>query len=568
MSEVLPTPVPAQGQGIIGGNMLGALTDPAGGTPLERIKAFTAQPAVKKTIPFFIGVAALGGAALTWSLLATGPQRTLYSQLDDGERASVVAALDKAAIPYRIDNQTGALTVNESDLYKARMTVAQDGALATPDSGQDMLNNLPIGASRTLEGERLRAAKERELMLTIAEIDGVESVRVHLAQGEKSAFIRDNSPPTASVMLKLARGRQLSDNQVTAITNLVAGSIPGLSVDQVKVIDQHGRLLTAHSGNGDSDRLELQARMEEKLRSQLSSLLTPMIGEGNFSTQIQVDLDMDQVTSARESYEKQGALRSETEQKSESSAAGAAVGVPGTLSNTPPPQTTAQPGAPGQATVQQGATPGAPAAPPPQVNGESSATRNYELGREVAVSNTAPGKLKRLSVAVALSADAMKGGKAGDTDQIKQLVSAAIGADPARGDQVAVVVRKFDKADDAGVPFYETSWFADVLRYGVGLVGVLLVLLLGVRPLIKAFRPDRPGKAAADDNADGAEDGPSLAALGTPPVGAAARHDPAIDPAMLSQQVSLAQRMVEEQPESAVIALRKMLQANGMEPAR
>lgn len=563
MSEVLPTPVAA-------GSMLGALTDPNAGTPLERLKSFGAQPAVKKTIPWFIGAAALGGVALTWSMLSSGTQRTLYSQLDDGERASVVAALDKAAIAYKIDNSTGAITVNEGDLYKARMTVAQDGALATPDSGDDMLNNLPIGASRTLEGERLRGAKERELMLTIAEIDGVESVRVHLAQGEKSAFIRDNAPPSASVMVRLARGRQLSDNQVAAITNLVASSVPGLSVDQVKVIDQHGRLLTQHNGgDADSDRLELQTRMEEKLRNQLSSLLTPMIGEGNFSSQIQVELDMDQVTSARESYEKQGALRSETQQQSQSvSTAGGAQGVPGVLSNTPPPATTAQPGAPGQATVQQGAAaPGAAPAAAPQANGESSATRNYELGREVAVSNTTPGKLKRVSVAVALSAEAMKGGKAGDADQIKQLVSAAIGADPARGDQVAVVVRKFDKVAEEGVPFYEASWFADVLRYGVGLLGVLLVLLLGVRPLIKAFRPDKSAPAAAAEDGE-APDGPSLSGLGTPPIPAMAGSSMPHDPEMLNKQVSLAQRMVEEQPESAVIALRKMLQANTMEPAR
>lgn len=562
MSEVLPTPVAA-------GSMLGALTDPGAGTPLERLKSFTAQPAIKKTIPWFIGAAALGGVALTWSMLSSGTQRTLYSQLDDSERASVVAALDKAAIAYKIDNSTGAITVGEGDLYKARMTVAQDGALATPDSGDDMLNNLPIGASRTLEGERLRGAKERELMLTIAEIDGVESVRVHLAQGEKSAFIRDNAPPSASVMVRLARGRQLSDNQVAAITNLVASSVPGLSVDQVKVVDQHGRLLTQHAGNADSDRFELQTRMEEKLRGQLSSLLTPMIGEGNFSSQIQVELDMDQITSARESYEKQGALRSETQQQSQStSTAGAAQGVPGVLSNTPPPATTAQPGAPGQATVQQGAgAPGAAPAGAPQASGESSATRNYELGREVAVSNTTPGKLKRLSVAVALSAEAMKGGKAGDADQIKQLVSAAIGADPARGDQVAVVVRKFDKVADEDVPFYEASWFADVLRYGVGLLGVLLVLLLGVRPLIKAFRPDKSAPVEGGRESDAA-DGPSLSGLGTPPIPAMAGSIASNDPEMLSKQVSLAQRMVEEQPESAVIALRKMLQTNTMEPAR
>ena len=165
---------------------------------------------------------------------------------------------------------------------------------------------------RSLEGERLLAARERELELTIMQIDGVEAVRVHLAEPEKSVFVRDNAAPTASVMVKLARGRQLADSQVSAIVNLVAGSVPSLVVDAVKVIDQHGRLLSS-AKDGDTDRLDLQSRMEEKLRTQVSQLLTPMLGEGNFSSEIQVDLDMDQLTSARESYDKQGVVRSETQ---------------------------------------------------------------------------------------------------------------------------------------------------------------------------------------------------------------------------------------------------------------
>src|SRR5690606_4613269 len=116
-------------------------------------------------------------------------------------------------------------TVNEEDVYRARMTVAADGGLATPQSGIELLDSLPLGASRTMEGERLRAARERELMLTIKEIDGVQGVRVHLAEPEQSVFVRETSPPSASVMLRLANGRQLNESQVTAIANLVANSV-------------------------------------------------------------------------------------------------------------------------------------------------------------------------------------------------------------------------------------------------------------------------------------------------------------------------------------------------------
>ena len=522
------------------GSLLTPLTDPAGGSAAARLRTFAGQAGVRRMLPWVLGVAAIGGAALTWSALAPSPQRTLYSQLADNERAGVVEALDKAGITYSIDNQSGTLSVAEGDFYRARMLVAANGALATPESGSQMLDKLPMGASRTMEGERMRAARERDLVLTIGEIDGVEAVRVHLAEAEKSVFVRDDSPPTASVMLRLAQGRQLSDGQVGAIVNLVAAAVPSLSPDAVRVVDQHGRLLTDRQTK-DDDRLELQARLEEKLRRQVSQLLTPMLGEGNFTSEIQVDLDMDQITSARESYDKDGVVRSETQQSS-STVGATASGVPGALSNTPPPAATATPGPPaGTAAAAPGAaTPG----------GEASTSRTYELGREVAVANSAPGKLKRLSVAVAISGKALKN-KNADIEQIKQLVSAAVGLDAKRGDQVAVMARDFSPVDEATLPFYETAWFASVLRNVGALVGLLLVLLLGVRPLIKALRRPDAGTGAAGGNPDGAP--------GSGEAGQQADFSRPIDPARLSQQVGFAQQLVADKPENAVAALRQML---------
>lgn len=545
------------------------LTDPAGGSMMARAGAFIGQPPVRRALPWFAGVSAAGLTALLYMTMAPAPQRVLYSDLSDSERAQVVAALDKASIAYSIDNSTGAVSVGENDLYKARMVAASDGAIATPETGPQMLDKLPMGASRTLEGERLLAARERELELTIMQIDGVEAVRVHLAEPEKSVFVRDNAAPTASVMVKLARGRQLADSQVSAIVNLVAGSVPSLSVDAVKVIDQHGRLLSSGK-DGDTDRLDLQSRMEEKLRTQVSQLLTPMLGEGNFSSEIQVELDMDQLTSARESYDKQGVVRSETQSASQGGGAAAAVGVPGVLSNTPPPPTTAQPGAPG-AQPTPAPTPSPSATP---ATGESSSARTYELGREVAVTNQTPGKIKRLSVAVALSGAIMAKAKPAEIDQIKQLVAAAVGADTARGDQVAVVVRSFSPVAVTPPAFYETPWFAMVVRNVVALIAVLLTLLLGVRPLIKALKRD-PAPPVVTDTKEAAENEAGEATEidengEEVPVRRRRKKiqqiepiiDPEtgeIDPDALSRQVGVAQRIVVEQPDSALNALRQLL---------
>jgi flagellar M-ring protein FliF len=536
-----------------GGSLLSPLTDPAGGPALNRVGAFLKQNAVRRTLPWFGGMAGIGMMALAWATLAPQPQRMLYSQLDDSERAKVVSSLDKAGIKYAIDNQTGALTVGEDDLYKAKMLVASDGALAAPEADSSSLQNMPLGASRAVEGDRLRASHEHDLTLSIMEIDGVEAVRVHLAEAEKSVFVRDNVAPTASVMVRLARGRQLSDSQVAAIVNLVAGSVPGLSPDAVRVVDQHGQLLTQRA-TGSSERFEMQGRLEDKLRAQLDQLLTPMVGQGNYSSEVQVDLDMDQVTSARESYDKNGVLRTETQAQSQSAGGPAAgAGVPGITSNTPTPAATASPGPPQGTANAAGPNPAASGAAP--TSGESSATRTYELGREVAVSNGTPGKIRRLSVAVALSADALKKTKAQDVEQIKQLVSAAVGADPARGDQVAVVLRAFQPTEVATVPMWQQAWFMSFARIGAALLGVLLVLLLGVRPLIKALKRT-PAEAGADNEAAEDEDGNPAPARAAPNRTAL---PPPVDAAALGEQVGLARRIVSQQPDDAVMALREML---------
>lgn len=516
------------------------LTPPA--SPLERLRGLAGQPALRRAAPWLVGVAALGLAALAWAIIATPPQRQLFAQLGDAERAGVVNALEGAGIAYTIDNATGALSVAEDELYRARMIVAADGALATPDAAAS-LDSLPLGASRTLEGARLQAARQRELELTIREIQGVESVRVHLAEANKSAFVREDSPPTASVMVRMARGRSLSDGQVAAIVNLVAASVPGMSPDAVRVVDQAGRLLSDPASGKDNDRIELQTRLETKLRGQVDQLLTPILGAGQFSSEIQVELDMDEVTSARETYEKDGALRSESQAQSQGSAAPVG-GVPGVLANTPPPATTLQPGAP-QPTVP-------PAGGAPVATGESSSTRTYELGREVAVSSATPGKVKRLSVAVAISAEAMKKqGRPADLEALKALISAAVGADAQRGDQVAVLARPFEPVIDTPVPFYEAPWFPLALRAGLGLLAVLLILFLVVRPAMKALkREPRAAEPAAPGDPD----------LPAPADAADAQSAPAADDsALLGKQVELAQRLVEEKPEDALVALRRML---------
>jgi len=521
-----------------------------GGDWRSRLAQITNQPAFRRALPAIIGVGAIAMVATLYLAIAQGPQRILYSSLSDGERAKVVDTLESGGIGYTIDSGTGMVTVAEDDVYRARMMVASDAGLAAPQGASDMLDSIPLGSSRTLEGERLKMARERELMLTIREIDGIEGVRVHLATPERSVFVRDANAPTASVMVRLVSGRSLSQSQVEAIVNLVSGSVPGLTSDAVRVVDQNGRLLSSERETA-LDGLTLQREFEAKLREQVSSLLLPLLGEGNFSSQVQVELDQNEITSARESYEPDGVVRSESERSSTRAAGTGPGGIPGVTANTPPPDAELVDGAPEPGAVE--GEEGEAATTPTDT--ETSFQRNYELGREVAVTAVRPGGLVKLSVAVAVSEAALEAAAPLTAEQVQDLVSAAVGASDNRGDQVQVVVSAFESTEIEPLAFHEQPWFAMAVRYGAALLAVLLVLMLAVRPILKGLRGAK-GKGETEGEGTGTLTDESGAPIVlTPSLDVSGK--PTSD---LPQQVELARRLAASQPERAVEALQRMLE--------
>jgi len=473
--------------------------------PFLQIKGVLAQPAVRKSLPMALMVALIGAAALAWMALSTPTQKTLFAGLPDSDKAAVTSALTQAGIKSRIDEGTNSLTVNEEDYSKARMLLAGQGLPKAAPGGYAILDQLPMGVSRAVEGERLRQARETELARSIEDIDAVAEARVHLAVPEASVFVRDNASPSASVVLKLQGGRSLSDAQVQSIINLVASSVPGMKPESVTVVDQLGALLSkpgGADGTGSDQRLDVQRKVEGKYRTQLIQLLTPLVGAGNFTAEVQADINLDETQATRESYEKQGALRAEAGNWVGDLKTGTAPGgIPGALSNTPPPASTlsapqpanGNPGTPAPQPVAGGA------APDPAKQSDTF-QRAYDLGREVSVTRATPGSIKRLSVAVLLR-DPDKGPKRTqmEINQVTDLVKSAVGFDQSRQDNVTVISRKFatDADATAGPAWYDNAWLPVVARNATALVIALLVLFLGVRPLIKGMTKKREEEAAA-----------------------------------------------------------------------
>jgi flagellar M-ring protein FliF len=489
--------------------------------PLLQIKGVLAQPAVRRSLPMAMLVALIGAAALAWMSLSTPTQKTLFTGLTDADKQAVTSALTQANITSHIDDGTGALTVDEDQFSKARMLLAGQGLPKQAPGGYAILDQLPMGVSRAVEGERLRQARETELARSIEDIDAVAEARVHLATPEASVFVRDNASPSASVVVKLQGGRALSQSQVQSIINLVASSVPGMKPESVTIVDQMGALLSkpgagGADANGDA-RLEMQRKTEDKVRQQLVQLLTPLVGSGNFTAEVQADINLDETQATRESYDKAGALRAETGNWVGNLAGGPATpgGIPGALSNTPPPASQLQ--APQAANGASGMPEPAPvaggAAPNPNKQSDSF-QRAYDLGKEVSVTRQTPGSVKRLSVAVLLRDPDKSRRTAMEITQITDLVKSAVGFDQARQDQVTVISRKFadTSAEAAGPAWYDNAWLPVLARNATAIIIALLVLLLGVRPLAKGLMKKRedatpalpaPDAAIGGENAEG-----------------------------------------------------------------
>src|SRR6056297_3051631 len=367
-----------------------------------------------------------------------------------------------------------------------------------------------FGTSRMVENARYHHALEGELGRSIRTLNGVESARVHLALPKPTVFLRDRATPTASVLINLHPGRKLDESQVAGIVHLVASSVPDLDAEKVTVVDQRGRLLTSpqdHAGAGVTGRdLDYVQRLEETYVRRITELLAPVLGMDGFRAQVAAAVDFTLVESTEESFDPNSTvLRSEQVSEDLNNPASATGGIPGALSNQPPPAGVAVPA--GQGAV--AAAPGGVLDPAPPQNTSRRSTRNFEMDRTVRHTKQAPTSLQRLSVAVVVEhrpASADPGAERiplpeAELARIEGLVREAVGFDATRGDSVNVVSTSFMPQAELepvdAMPLWREPWVADVVKQGLLALLALIIVPLVLRPMLKnlSVQPVRRAQA-------------------------------------------------------------------------
>jgi flagellar M-ring protein FliF len=458
-------------------------------TPQERGKALQLNQRLQdnpifRQLAVMFGIAAsvaIGVAVVLWS--QTPSYTLLYGNLSQKDAIEIVQALQQVGIEYQVDHTSGAVMVPSADLQDARMKLAGQGLPHSDSIGFEILQQEPsLGTSRLVENARYQRAIEGELARSIMTLNNVASARVHLATPKQSVFIRRRKAPSASVVVKLYSGRTLQEEQVEAITHLVASSVPELDASKVTVVDHKGRLLSgrdsSHQMQLTTSQFEYTKELEDHFKQRVEEILAPLLGADNLRAEVTAEVDFTITEQTQENFNPDiSVLRSE-QVNEQQNRLDQIQGVPGALSNQPP----AAGVAPEQAKAEEDAEQGTP------LNSSKRVTRNYELDKTISHTRLPSSTLRRLSVAVLVNDRSVLDEQGNpqqirrtpeEIDRISKLVKEAIGFNAKRGDSVRVINESFYvPAPLEPLPepaIWEETWFWDLLRQ---LGGILLVLFL------------------------------------------------------------------------------------------
>ena len=539
--------------------------------------ALTRMPGMRQLL-VLIGLAASISMGVTGAFWLQDPGYTvLFSNISDKESSEVINVLTSAAIPYELDDNSGAVKVPADQVHQARLKLAEQGLPKSSGFGLEIMEGgNGFSTSQFMEGARYHHALETELARTIGSLQPVQSARVHLAIPKSTVFLGKKQQSSASVLLQMYAGRTLTESQVAAIVHLVASSIPELESNQVTVVDQTGKLLNSPDDASElglsARQLDYVRRVEESYVARIENLLVPMLGAGRVRTTVTTGLDFTQREQTQELYDPEIIVRSEQVAEDRNNGSGVTGGIPGALSNQPPPP------APIAATPPPAQPAANPAVPPDAANAQADATvaltpnnesvrrtRNFEMDRTMNHTKQSMGEIQRLSVAVLIDEKRVTAADgtvttekipAAELEAIQKLVRDAVGFDEKRGDTVSVSSMPFYQSppvEDAEAPgLLQSPTVQSLGKQGLAAVLILVVAVVLVRPLLRAM--------SGGAGAGGSASLPAYAGSGSGGSGMTAEQR---GPMSYDDKISVARQLADKNPERVAQIVRSWVQADG-----
>ena len=463
---------------------------------LARIREAIDQPGFRRAFPTLLAsLTAVAAIVLYWGMQKP-EMTTLYSSLSESEKSRVLNSLKNMGVDVQLDPATGEILVPADEYHQSRISLAAQGLPEFAGSEMNNLDNLPLGISRSVEGVRLRQVQEAELAKSITEISSVKASRVHLALPEKSVFVRDQTPPTASVFVNLKNGRKLDKTQILAITNLVSSSVPGMNPGNVSIVDQFGNLLSNSPDDPDQvladSQLEYRMKLENIYRNRIQSLVTPIVGSNNVNAQVNLEIDFTRREVSQEIVDPDSSATLSEQNSLNVTAKKDAIGIPGAISNEPPQE----------ATVNQEQNQAGLAANNATNKDEekfetksSTELKNYENSKTFETVKNPTNVITRIDAALLIRDKKVIDPETQEVSyepvaqeviqELENLVKSALGIKPERGDTLTITSQPFvEEFDGFEEKWYETPWFRSTVENSLLVLLIGIVALGVVRPML------------------------------------------------------------------------------------
>ncbi|SHO50706.1 flagellar basal-body MS-ring/collar protein FliF [Desulfopila aestuarii] len=416
-------------------------------------------------------------------------QQLLYANLTESDAASVVNWLKAQRIPYSLKNNGKNIWVPADKLYETRLDLAANGLPSGGSVGFEVFDNQSFALTDYVQKVNYTRALQGELARTISSLEPVESTRVHLAIPEKRLFKDQQKLTTASVIVTLAPHRTLSGEQVKGIVHMVAGSIPGLEPENVKVIDSRGMVLESDELTDKDkmlsvDMLAFQQEVEHRMEMRAQDLLDKTMGTDKAMVRVTATIDFSKVEKTEELFDPEEPVIRSEQIAQEASGTTSQGGIPGVESNLQ-----------GNTQVSSTTSPS---------SSSNTRTTNYEISKTVSKIVNPVGTVTQVSVSVLVADKEEKDadGKILQTTRtpeeltsIQNMISAALGLSPQRGDQINVISMPFIETppgagDQDQSPLIAESiyQYLPIIKIGLVSLGALLLYFLLIRPVIKTMK--------------------------------------------------------------------------------
>lgn len=425
--------------------------------------------------------------------------KLLYTELSKEDAASISQMLEDGKITYQVKDDGKSLYVPEDQVEKWRLEIAKKGVNLTSTLGYEVFDKQAFGTTSFVQKINRQRAIEGELMKTIKHIRGVNRARVHLSIPESSPFVTEKKPPSASVALDLDRGFSLSKGEIKGIQSLISGSVDGMRVQDVVIIDSKGGKLTENVGDAmtqyTANRLALEGKVNRQYEQQVESILRRVVGQGKVIAKVNVKMDFTESIQEKTNYDNENsAIVSEVANKQKfEGVRPSPQGIPGARSNIP------------------GENP-QPGIPETRNNTDKNlTTRNFHVPKTVTKSKKPTADIQAVSVAVMIDGKRVNRlDEAGDIvvnedgvpmttyepwseaeiENFKAIVASAIGISEARGDTLVIKNMEFAKEDlseaEALLRQRENRELKKNL-FKYSMIGILISLLffIVIRPFIQ-----------------------------------------------------------------------------------